>query len=95
MRSIQQHFSDWEADTFGYGYGTSPRFGWLTDQGKALKAFTGRLSVDELTNATAKGDGYVGCAPEYCNCDDEDCRSKNPFWDVKPAANFSRNREQA
>ena len=59
-------------------YGTSTRFGWLTPQGKSLKAFIAQHSADDLSDFGVNEDGYVGCSPDYCNCDGEQC--DNPFW---------------
>lgn len=133
MKSLEEHFRDWENDTFGYGYGsgeghvlgmlkvflaavppqggydyevlekavtapvawllinalahddmieygTSPRFGWLTPQGNALSEFMSARSVEQLEKLTWVGEEYVHCYPDHCNCSDEDCRLRNPFW---------------
>lgn len=134
MKTLDDHFTDWESHTFGYGYGsgeehtlqalkrfmetvplsgnydykalekacgptvawllinvfahadlieygTSPRFAWLTDRGKALKAYIDSKTVDELGALTGRDD-YIHCYPDYCNCDEpvpvERCH--NPFW---------------
>jgi len=62
-------------------YGTSPRFGFLTPEGQALKAYLAAKSSDELAEVFASGyDGY--CHPDYCNCIDEVCH--NPFWKEHP-----------
>jgi hypothetical protein len=51
-------------------YGTSPRYGWLTDEGKELQAYLARHTLDELV--------------ELCNCGpkgyEEGRRCPNPFW---------------
>ena len=64
-------------------YGTSPRFGWLTPQGIALKAFTAGRSVDDLV-AVAMIDDLDHCAPNFCNCGPDGYSKKklchNPFW---------------
>src|ERR1700754_195307 len=50
-------------------YGTSPRFGWLTREGEALKAFVDSKSADELTEIAAGHDeDNPGCYPDACNC---------------------------
>lgn len=62
-------------------YGTSPRFGWLTKQGEALKSFIDGQSVDELVELATSLDSdsdYVSCEPTHCNCDKGKCH--NPFW---------------
>lgn len=60
-------------------YGTSPRHGWLTKQGEALREFVANRSVAELVNSTMQ-DGHDTCCRDYCNCGDGDCRPGNPFW---------------
>lgn len=133
MKTLEQHFADWESHVFGYGYGTgeeftlkalkgflsaipadgsydyqeleeavtavvawllintlahadmieygtSPRYGWLTKNGKALAGFVAERSVDELHALTSHREDYVECYPDHCNCDDGDCRPGNPFW---------------
>lgn len=64
-------------------YGTSPRFGWLTDQGKALRDFVQAKSVDELL-AYCNLDDLHHCAPHFCNCGPEGYSKVklcfNPFW---------------
>lgn len=133
MKTIEQHFADWESSTFGYGYGTgeepvlqalkhflatippvgtydhealeaacsapiawllinvlahddkieygtSPRYGWLTKSGQALAEFFRTRPVEQLTELTDQGEDYIHCYPDHCNCDDGDCRPRNPFW---------------
>lgn len=59
-------------------YGTSPRFAFLTQQGKSLKSFMGAKTIDQLVElAGSQDENYSSCAPDYCNCE-ENC--KNPFW---------------
>lgn len=60
-------------------YGTSPRFGWLTPQGMALKDFVCSRPVNVLDEAIAENDDSR-CYRDYCNCDEGDCRPSNPFW---------------
>lgn len=144
MKTTEENFIDWEASTFGYGYGTgelsiltalktfmatiparpdlpngydytkleaaleptvtwllinvlckhqvdiieygtSPRFGWLTDKGMQLKAFIDSKTVDELVElCTSRTEDYIHCAPDYCNCGpkgyQEGVKCENPFW---------------
>src|SRR5690349_14485228 len=66
-------------------YGTSPRFGWLTESGKALAEFMAKHTVDELCEMGRSTEADCICYPDHCNCDayDEsavDCRPLNPFW---------------
>ena len=136
MKTVERYFTDWEAHTFGYGYGsgdehvfqalhnffcsipldgrydyqalelgctpqvawllinvlchadaieygTSPRFGWLTESGKALAEFIRGRSVDQLIEATDHDENYTHCFPDYCNCVEgksAGCSALNPFW---------------
>jgi hypothetical protein len=137
MKTVDQHFADWESAAFGFGYGTgegpvfqalkhflslcckgqfahsydheelsaaltptvawllinalchadiieygtSPRHGWLTPHGEALKRFVCGRTVEELELA-AQDDENV-CYRDHCNCDDGDCRPHNPFWPTR------------
>lgn len=139
MKTIDDHFRDWEHNTFGFGYGTgeeyiipslreflslckvrhdrgsfvydynelenaltpatawllintlarhgidiieygtSPRYAWLTDEGKRLREYMLSKDSDELYNiATGDDEDYMHCYPDYCNCDGDACH--NPFW---------------
>jgi hypothetical protein len=64
-------------------YGTSPRYGWLTPQGRDLKEFVDKHSVEELLNILDRADRVI-CYPDACNCAPEGYKSgvkcKNPFW---------------
>ena len=60
-------------------YGTSPRFGWLTPQGLALRDFVCQRPVDAL-EAVIDGHMEIICYRDHCNCSDGDCRPSNPFW---------------
>ena len=57
-------------------YGTSPRYGWLTKQGKALRNFILEASRDMLLGQISEDS--TPCYPDYCNCDGDEC--ENPFW---------------
>ena len=63
-------------------YGSSPRFGWLTDQGKALKLFVSTKTSNELIEITSLDNDYIHCGPDYCNCGDwkDNRKCENPFW---------------
>lgn len=63
-------------------YGTSPRFGWLTEEGVRLKEFVDAHSVEELCKFTERPEGDTPCYPDHCNCDDKPC--VNPFWKTQP-----------
>lgn len=61
-------------------YGTSPRGGWLTKQGEALKSFIDSKSERELIDLVTEFDeNYIKCLSGYCNCGCCD-KSPNPFW---------------
>lgn len=60
-------------------YGTSPRFGWLTEKGERLKSYVDQKTSDELLAVCDAPEEYVRCYPNYCNCDDT-VRCINPFW---------------
>lgn len=69
-------------------YGTSPRYGWLTNEGIALRDFVKSKSLDELVElATSRKEGDVCCAPTFCNCGPNGYSEKklcfNPFWTNK------------
>lgn len=68
-------------------YGTSPRFGWLTPQGKALKAYLANKTDEEAMAPIEQEHGYVECFPDYCNCEGERCH--NPFWVERPVKGVS------
>ena len=65
-------------------YGTSPRYGWLTPEGKSLRAFIRSKTDDELSVLTARDETYIFCAPDYCNCGPDGYEKgrvcDNPFW---------------
>lgn len=69
-------------------YGTSPRYGWLTPEGEALKNFFSMKSLDELYSICCDSDGvnegYYSCFPDHCNCEGSfERKCKNPFWVAK------------
>ncbi len=50
-------------------YGTSIRYGWLTEKGEALKKFVDTKTVDELYKLITDSWGnYYHCSPTSCNC---------------------------
>lgn len=66
-------------------YGTSPRFGWLTPQGEALKAFVATKTADELIEIVTDFDpDYIRCYPDACNCGpngyEAGRKCVSPFW---------------
>lgn len=71
-------------------YGTSPRYGWLTPKGEALKAYIDRRSDDELLAAACDYDpsDYAPCYPDTCNCGPKGYEAgrvcANPFWGPAP-----------
>lgn len=67
-----------------FEYGTSPRFGWLTEQGENMQAFLASKTEEELLNIDSDDSG---CCPDICNCGpdgyQEGIHCHNPFW-IKP-----------
>jgi hypothetical protein len=65
-------------------YGTSPRYGWLTEEGLRLKAYFDSRTLEELVNALDPAADEPRCGPHCCNCGPngyeagKDCA--NPFW---------------
>lgn len=58
-------------------YGSSPRYGWLTDKGVRLKQYVDDHTHGELYEIVA-GHNEGGCYRDVCNCDGPKCM--NPFW---------------
>lgn len=141
MKTLEEHFIDWESSAFGYGYGdgethilpalhaffstfsadqhsttydhrkleqacgpvaawllinrlcglnvleygTSPRFGWLTPEGVALRRFVLSHTPEQLIElCTDYEEDYMHCYPDHCNCDGGKCT--NPFWESRKRA---------
>lgn len=66
-------------------YGTSPRYGWLTSEGEALRDFVKAHTVDELVDiCCSRTEGDDMCYPDACNCGPEGyqkgVKCPNPFW---------------
>lgn len=49
-------------------YGSSPRYGWLTEKGKLLRDFMKDKSLAVLCDLTSVDEGYAHCMPDICNC---------------------------
>jgi hypothetical protein len=49
-------------------YGTSPRYGWLTEKGKLLRDYFKDKMPDEVCAVLEYGEENVPCYPEHCNC---------------------------
>jgi hypothetical protein len=49
-------------------YGTSPRYGWLTEKGKALKNYMDEQKSTELYDIVCSRDQETICTSNYCNC---------------------------
>ena len=67
------------------GYGTSPRFGWLTPAGEALRDFVTARTADDLVGLVAgHGDDRIECYRDACHCGPDGFRAgvpcPNPFW---------------
>jgi len=65
-------------------WGTSSRYGFLTEEGERLRDFVLARSPEELAALTVYPDGYVECGPAHCNCGPRGYtpmkRCHNPFW---------------
>lgn len=69
-------------------YGTSPRGGWLTPEGQALKAYIEDRSVEQLYDVLMASDEdgapLIGCHRDGCNCGPKGWSQTklchNPFW---------------
>lgn len=59
-------------------YGTSPRFGWLTKYGEALRDYTADKTGVELADVMMRT-YEEQCYPDHCNCGLAQ-RCHNPFW---------------
>lgn len=71
-------------------YGTSPRYGWLTVCGKALRHFVLSKTPTQLIEiVTADG---TRCHPVGCNCGPEGYEPgrvcPNPFWHESSACDY-------
>lgn len=65
-------------------YGTSPRCGWLTGAGEALREFVLQHTADELIEMLFARDDYNGCRPQWCYCGLQYVAGPvcpNPFWE--------------
>lgn len=77
-------------------YGTSPRYGWLTTKGQALKRFMHSRTPEQLIAIACGGDepGEV-CYPDACNCGPSGYEKGrvciNPFWQDDAARAFLAN----
>lgn len=64
-------------------YGTSPRYGWLTTEGEALKKFVDARTVAELEEICSSR-SHDACYPDACNCGPDGYEKgrvcPNPFW---------------
>ena len=68
-------------------YGTSPRYGWLTPEGKRLREFVAGKTVGELEEIVcSRTEDNPPCAPDCCNCGPNGYEKgkvcPNPFWKV-------------
>lgn len=66
-------------------YGTSPRCGWLTKEGEALRAYLDTKTCEHLLDLTGKSiDDHTFCQPDFCNCGPSGYSKikicHNPFW---------------
>lgn len=58
-------------------YGTSPRYGWLSDKGQILREYVDSKSATDLYELTSVDQEYVHCYPDHCNCE---TKCKNPLF---------------
>ena len=49
-------------------YGTSPRYGWLTEKGRLLKEYLSKNSWEVLYDIVMVDESYIHCSKNYCNC---------------------------
>lgn len=68
-------------------YGTSPRYGWLTEEGQNLRVFVASKTAEELYEICcnrSEDDDPGPCYPDACNCGprgyQEGVKCPNPFW---------------
>ncbi len=65
-------------------YGVSPRFGWLTEKGRALREFMTTRQVPELLAMLRYDEEHIICSPTACNCGPTGYvpgrKCPNPFW---------------
>lgn len=65
-------------------YGSSTRFGWLTDEGERLRDYIIGHSSDHLVKTAIQSTDYIPCYPTACNCGPsgyvEGKKCSNPFW---------------
>lgn len=61
-----------------FDYGISPRYGFLTESGTALKLY---LKCWKCGEFRTPDEDYSYCYPDYCNCEARtQMRCHNPFW---------------
>ena len=66
-------------------YGGSPRYAWLSLEGKRLRTFVLSKTIDELIQIVCDyDDDYAHCHPDGCNCGpfgyEKGRVCQNPFW---------------
>ena len=71
-------------------YGMSPRFAWLTNEGRALKRYVTMKTANELITLVCEHDeDYTQCYPDVCNCGpngyERGRACVNPFWVARPS----------
>lgn len=70
-------------------YGTSPRYGWLSQEGQALQAYMRSRTLEQLWQAVESSwdPDYFKCYPDACNCGpgghDKNLVCQNPFWECR------------
>lgn len=72
-------------------YGTSPRYGWLTEKGDYLREYMSNKTLAEIYKAMEENDdcdGSYACYKDHCNCDEVKC--VNPLWGQSSKSNSSK-----
>lgn len=68
-------------------YGTSPRCGWITEEGERLREFMLSRSDEQLVALANRDADYNQCWPQACNCGSDGYepgrKCQNPFWKTK------------
>jgi hypothetical protein len=49
-------------------YGTSPRYGFLSNKGELLRDYMSSKTVEELCELTSTDEDHIHCYPGVCNC---------------------------
>jgi hypothetical protein len=65
-------------------YGTSPRYGWLTEKGELLERYFRQKTVEDVLDVLfrERDEWHDHCTKQYCNCGKEQVMRKceNPLF---------------